>query len=154
VRALTLMVLDGVACPRTKSDIERSLWWKKDRLPECIQRGDAHPSLAHFLTHSLTRSLVPFSSFPPSVCLYVCCPSSSDVESAWINNAYPRARTVEKSTAVAARGASPRTPAIAHTYLYTVIFKMKERRAGGRVVVVVLVGVVECTLTGSRQRRR
>jgi len=70
------------------------------------------------------------------------------VESAWINNAYPRARTAEKSTAVAARGASPRTPAIAHTYLYTVIFKMKERRAGGRVVVVVvLVGVVECTLT-------
>lgn len=34
-----------------------------------------------------------------------------------------------------ARGASPRTPAIAHTYLYTVIFKMKERRAGSRVVV-------------------
>lgn len=41
-------------------------------------------------------------------------------------------RTGEKSTAVATRGASPRTRAIAHTYLYTVIFKMKERRAGGR----------------------
>lgn len=37
------------------------------------------------------------------------------------------------------RGASPRTPAIAHTYLYTVIFKMKERRAGGRIVVVFVV---------------
>lgn len=63
--------------------------------------------------------------------------SLSGAQSTLINNAYPRARTGEKSTAVATRRASPRTPAIAHTYLYTVIFKMKERRAGGVVVVVV-----------------
>jgi len=62
--------------------------------------------------------------------------SLSGARSALINNAYPRARTGEKSTAVATRGTSPRTPAIAHTYLYTVIFKMKERRADGYVVVV------------------
>lgn len=84
---------------------------------------------------ALTRTLSFSRSFAaPSVRPSVSC---SDAESAWINNAYPRARTAEKSTAVAARGAS-RTPAIAHTYLYTVIFKMKERRAGGRIVVVVV----------------
>lgn len=76
-------------------------------------------------THS--RSLLLSLSLSPSLRL--------TRESAWINNAYPRARTREKSTAMVARGASPRTPAIAHTYLYTVIFKMKERRAGSRVVV-------------------
>lgn len=64
--------------------------------------------------------------------------SLSGAQSALINNADLRARTREKSTAVATRRASPRTPAIAHTYLYTVIFKMKEKRAGGRIVVVVV----------------
>lgn len=64
--------------------------------------------------------------------------SPSGAQSALINNADLRARTREKSTAVATRRASPRTPAIAHTYLYTVIFKMKEKRAGGRIVVVVV----------------
>lgn len=89
------------------------------------------------LAHSLARSLA-FSSLPLSLSLSLSSSLSFSLtrESAWINNAYPRARTREKSTAMVARGASPRTPAIAHTYLYTVIFKMKERRAGSRVVVV------------------
>lgn len=45
--------------------------------------------------------------------------------------------TVAVAVAVAMRGALPYTLAIAHTYLYTVIFKMKSR-AGGRVVVDVV----------------
>lgn len=117
---------------RTAAARRVTFQWKKSRFVlECIH--DDNRAMRN------PRSLVlAFSSLLLSLSLSLSSSLSFSLtrESAWINNAYPRARTREKSTAMVARGASPRTPAIAHTYLYTVIFKMKERRAGSRVVVV------------------
>lgn len=98
-----------------------SAQWEKSEFFDRMRRDDAH----HSLSLSRSHSLAPLRHL-----------SLSGAQSALINNAYLRARTGEKSTAVATRRVSPRTPAIAHTYLYTVIFKMKERRADGRIAVV------------------
>lgn len=112
--------LDSVRC-RVPMHKEHGVQWGKKK----SQFSDEMTRTIRLRFHS--RSLVLLQHL-----------SLSGAQSALINNADLRARTREKSTAVATRRASPRTPAIAHTYLYTVIFKMKEKRAGGRIVVVVV----------------
>lgn len=93
--------------------------WEKSEEFERSRRKDAH--------HSRLPSSLSFARTPLAHPISV-----------WRAECVDKQRTGEKSTAVATRGASPRTLAIAHTYLYTVIFKMKEKRAGGRVVVAVV----------------
>lgn len=92
----------------------------ESRISECVRTRRRAPFAFTFARTSLARPI-----------------------SVWRAERVDKQRTREKSTAVATRGAPSRTLAIAHTYLYTVIFKMKERRANGRAVVRTLPGARE-----------